>query len=126
MSWRQSFSDQERGEIAQALRNGWQDKYSAGVAHYGDQFQGDPLKHAYEEVLDLVSYVTVAVLHRNDLIEVLHEVLHTVDLPGDLRGRISDLVFDSTLPLNDSDHNAWHKDMDTRSAHGSSEVPDSD
>ena len=38
-----------------------------GIEEYGDRFQGDPLEHAIEEVLDLLFFLEVLSAQREDL-----------------------------------------------------------
>ena len=62
-SWR-TLGDAERQAIEEVIAADMKHRYAQGRQEYGDTFQGDPLAHAYEEAIDLVFYLQVAIRRR--------------------------------------------------------------
>lgn len=57
--WRQ-LSLKDRTEIVRDITRAATRKYEAGAREYGNTFQGDPLAHLEEELLDGLFYVQMA------------------------------------------------------------------
>ena len=65
-SWR-SLSDEKRAEIADAIREVALDRYVDGGQSHGDHFEGDPLMHLRDELIDGLFYVEMAIRERAEL-----------------------------------------------------------
>jgi len=66
MDWRQ-LSHPQRMEIVRMISAAAVRKYEAGAREYGNTFQGDPLQHLEEELLDGLFYVQMAKRERASL-----------------------------------------------------------
>ena len=84
--WRR-LNESQIQDYADSLSEDWYTKYTQGTREYGPVFQGDPLKHLTDEVLDILSYLKFVRAERAYLKAVLRDVQKEV-LPSALKRKV--------------------------------------
>ena len=65
MNWR-TLTWEVREQFLAELTTEIRERQKLGVRQYGAEFQGEPLQQAWEEALDLVFYLWIERLRRNN------------------------------------------------------------